>query len=501
MTDMCYNQIPVPSDTGRVKSVIHRVAQEILYTGDFEEMRRDELDWMSQIDLAHLVMLHETAILNISVTGPLTRAIMRLQADAFEPLRGKAAPRGTYMLYEGFLIDQLGDDVGGSLQTARSRNDLGATIQRMRHRQALCDLSDTVLELEAALLDQAGAHLDTPFPLFTHYQAAQVTTLAHYMLAITEALQRSHAEIEMQLSRLTVCPLGAGAVAGTGFPINTDLTSSLLGFDVGPNNSIDVIASRDHVQRTLSECATLAITVSRLVHDLQLWTTQDYGLLDVDDTLVGISSMMPQKRNIYLTENVKGKLATAQGCLQTAAMAMHATPFSNSIAVGTEASKHLWPALKDTGDAIRLTSLLVSGLRQVTTRTETRIADGFCAATMLADGLVCHAGLSFRDAHHCVGSVIRQMQLCGQTDLQSGFAELRPDLAPVLERLDLSPVGIIEAQRFGGGPAKVVQARNLDRAQAELSRFKDVIRKKRRMWACAAHNLKIRASITANGSR
>lgn len=484
---------PTLADSGRVKGLIHPVAQAILYPADFETMRRNELAPMTRVDLAHLVMLRRTGILRPEVVTPLIAAILDLRQVDFEPLRGRPAPRGTYMLYESWLIEQLGPDIGGSLQTARSRNDLSATMQRMRHREALAHLVDALLDLEAALLAQAAAHLDAPFPLFTHYQAAQATTLAQYFLAIVASLQRGHAAFTEQFGHLGACPLGAGAVTGTTFPIDTDMTAALLGFDSGPDNAIDAVASRDHILRSLHECVTLGTTVSRLAHDLQLWTTQEFGLLAVDDDLVGISSMMPQKRNIYLTENVKGRVATAQGAAQSAAMAMHSTPFSNSIAVGTEAAKHLWPALADTQDALRLITLLVAGVRPCKDRVAQRLSEGFCAATVLADGLVQHADLSFRDAHHAVGGLIRDMLEAEMTDLAAGLRRFRPDLAHVTEHVSLSPETIVRRQRFGGGPAPEVQAIGLARAEIEHRRMTATVAERRAHWAGALARLDAQA--------
>lgn len=489
-----------PVDTGRVKSLIHPVAQGILYSGDFETRLQNELIPMSQIDLAHLLMLKATGILEPSVVNPLIGAIRKLRDTGFEPLRGRPAPRGTYMLYEGYLIETLGPEIGGSLQTARSRNDLSATMQKMRHRDAVAELASIVLALEEALLVLARAHLETPFPLFTHYQAAQVTTLAQYFLAICTALQRSHAAFVTLLDHLGTCPLGAGAVTGTAFPIDTDMTSHWLGFEKGPDNAIDAVASRDHVLRSIQECATIGVTVSRLAHDLQLWTTRDFGLLDVGDDLVGISSMMPQKRNIYLTENVKGKLATGQGAAHAAMVAMHATPYSNSISVGTEAAKHLWPALQDTGDAIRLITLLVEGVKPDTDRIAERLAEGFCGATALADGLVRHAGMSFRDAHHFTGALINDMQQAGLTDLAVGIRDLRLAFAEVLEKIDLQPADLVKCQAFGGGPAPVVQAKLAEKHQTELTRMTQLIAHRRAGWDTARQLLMARAEAASTGS-
>ncbi|MBL4801200.1 MAG: hypothetical protein JKY45_04845 [Emcibacter sp.] len=501
MPDIHHANEPDLANSGRVKGLIHSVAQDILYSADFDSVRRNELVWMSRIDLAHLVMLRETGILRQGAVTPLIAAILNLRETGFDALQNLPMPRGTYMLYESYLIDLLGVEVGGVLQTARSRNDLGATLQRMRHRVALADLTETLLDLEAALLDQAHKHLHQPFPLFTHYQAAQVTTLGQYFLAITASLQRGHAVLETLFDNLAVCPLGAGAIGGTGFEIDTNLTATLLGFETGPDNSIDAIASRDHVQRTLSECGTLGGTVSRLAHDLQLWTTQEFGLLEVDDILVGISSMMPQKRNIYLTENVKGKLATALGATQSAAVAMHSTPFSNSISVGTEACKHLWPAMDDTVDALRLITLLVEGLRPVTERITARISDGFCTATALADALVRHNNLSFRDAHHCVGRLVRDMQDAGETDLAKGLRQFQPGLAEVLAHVDLSPDGVISSQKYGGGPAPAVQSKLCSKAKAEHSRMSAELAEKRQVWVCAETRLDTRALAEASATK
>ena len=490
MTPAMPDQIQHLTNTGRVKGLIHPVAQDILYTQDFDAMCLNELRPMSQVDLAHLLMLRRTEILSHTITDPLIDVILELQSTEFAPLRGRTAPRGTYMLYESFLIEKLGIDLGGYLQTARSRNDLSATMQRMRQRIALANLVDDLIELQNTLLRQAEKYLATPFPVFTHYQAAQPTTLAQYFLAVVTALQRSHNSLEDQFRQLAICPLGAGAITGTSFPIETDTTAAYLGFDHGPTNAIDMVASRDHALRSVQECAILGVTISRLGHDLQLWTTQDFNLLEVDDNLVGISSMMPQKRNVYLPENVKGRLATALGSVQAMTMAMHATPFSNSISVGTEATKHVWPALSDTSDAIRLMTLLVAGIRPRENHIKQRLADGYCGATCLADGLVQFAGYSFRDAHHIVGGLINELQKNGMTDLVEGLMKFHPDLAHLCDKIDLSPDAIVRNQRFGGGTAPDIQSLQLEMARFECNRMTDHISTLRKSWADAEADLR-----------
>ncbi|MGQ4443140.1 lyase family protein, partial [Streptomyces violaceoruber] len=323
--------------TGRLNRTLGPRTRRVVYGQPGATDIRAELDATSTIDLAHIVMLTETGLLPEPAAAALLTHITRLRADGFRELYGNDAPRGLYLMYEGHLIDRLGTDIGGKLHTARSRNDIKATITAVRLRTELADLLGELLRLQAVLLSRARAHRDVVMPVYTHFQPAMPITYGYYLAGLATALDRDIAALRHSLGELRRCPLGAGAVAGTDLPVDPTRTAELLGFAEPPLHATDAVAARDGVLRALADVASAGLTLSRLATDLQLWSTQEFGFVTFPERLVGGSSAMPQKRNAFLLEHVKAKSAAAIGAWTASAAAMKSTPFTNSIEVSTEA--------------------------------------------------------------------------------------------------------------------------------------------------------------------
>ncbi|MFC5357577.1 argininosuccinate lyase [Azospirillum himalayense] len=477
-------------DTGRVAGTLHPKAQAILFGDVADDAIDRDLPWITQVDRAHLVMMAETGLLPIAHVSPLLRRIDEMECSGFASLRGRSAPRGVYLLYETYLIADLGEEIGGVLQTARSRNDLGATVLRMRLRQVVADLLTGLSRLQTTLLRRAEACADAVFPIYTHYQPAQPVTLAHYYAGVAGALDRDAEALHAVLTDLDRCPLGAGAVGGTGLPIDTRRTAALLGFSTPWAHSIDAVASRDAVLRLLAALGILGVTVSRLAHDLQLWTTGEFGFLTVADDLVGTSSMMPQKRNVYMLEHIKGMAAAPMGALTAAAMAMHATPFSNSIAVGTEGVKPVWAAASGMADALTLVRLIVAGAEPNQGAMRLRAISGQTNATALADWLVRERGMPFRRAHHEVGGVIRGMMVQGVVDLATAARDAHPEWFHGERSPHLKPIDVVAAQEHGGGPGPDSTIREIERVRASLRTRRAALVAQHRRWRAARQTLR-----------
>ncbi|MFF9120136.1 argininosuccinate lyase [Streptomyces massasporeus] len=437
--------------TGRLNRTLGPRTRRVVYGQPGAADIRAELDATSTIDLAHIVMLTETGLLPEPAAAALLTHITRLRADGFRELYGNDAPRGLYLMYEGHLIDQLGTDVGGKLHTARSRNDIKATITAIRLRTELTDLLGELLRLQAVLLSRARAHRDVVMPVYTHFQPAMPITYGYYLAGLATALDRDIAALRHTLGELRRCPLGAGAVAGTDLPVDPARTAELLGFAEPPLHATDAVAARDGVLRALADVASTGLTLSRLATDLQLWSTQEFGFVTFPERLVGGSSAMPQKRNAFLLEHVKAKSAAAIGAWTASAAAMKSTPFTNSIEVGTEAVAVAWPAFAAVRDCVLLAQVLVSGGRPDPGRTEQRAREGFVTATVVANRLVAE-GMPFRTAHHVVGAAVRDAVEAGETELTKittpdGTAR---ELGPELGSLD----AVVASHDRGGGPGE-----------------------------------------------
>jgi argininosuccinate lyase len=348
-------------------------------------------------------------------------------------------------MYEGYLIERLGADVGGVLHTGRSRNDLKATMTSLRLREWLLEFASQALRLEGVLLSRARAHRAVVMPVYTHFQAAMPLTYGHYLLGVARALGREVDALRHAAGGLDACPLGASAVAGTDLPIEPQRTARLLGFATPAEHAVDAVASRDVPLRLLAAATGVAVVLSRLATDLQVWSTAEFAFVAFPDRLVGGSSAMPQKRNAFLLEHVKAKPALAVGAYTAAAAAMAGTPFTNTIEVGTEAVGAVWAGLRAAEESVLLSQVLVSGARPQVDRMRERAEDGFTAATVLANRLV-RAGVPFRTAHHAVGDAVRRAVEAGATNLADFVAPQWRDLVTG----DLAE--LVHAQRYGGGP-------------------------------------------------
>jgi argininosuccinate lyase len=468
-------------DTGRIRKPLDRRARQIVFGDHVEQAIRDELPFYVQIDRAHLVMLLERGILPGEAGRRLLAVMDDLAASGYAPLRGRPAPRGLYLLYENYLVETLGEETGGAVHLARSRNDINATVLRLRLRGAYRGLVREVLRLLAVLVRRAGRHAGLTMPVYTHWQPALPITYGHYLAGVAAALGRDLRGIEDAAAELDRCPLGAGAAGGTGIPIDTERTAALLGFSEGVRHSVDAVASRDVVLRLLAAAAVLGVTLSRVATDLQLWSTAELDLVRFPDELVGSSSMMPQKRNAFLLEHVKGRGGAPLGAFTAAAMAMHATPFSNSVAVGTEGVKPLWSALQEVTEATLLARLAVAGAQPQPERMRRRAAEGFTAATELANRLVLETGISFRSAHHQVGALVTRAGEQGRS-LDEAAEQLFREHGIAADPGWLDPAGVAASAAFGGGPGGASLGRILAELRGEWSGAARRLRERSRQW-------------------
>lgn len=479
-------------DTGRLRTGLDARAHRIVY----DQYRQDEGDpvgeelrLISEVDRAHLVMLTERGIVERARSAALLETVDALRAEDFTPLRSRPMPRGLYLAYEGWLVDRLGQETGGVLHTGRSRNDLNATTVRLRVRTPYARLLDEVGELAQVLLKKGEVYADVTMPAYTHGQPAVPISYGHYLSAIAGAVVRSLAALLDAGREIDVNPLGAGAVGGTSVPVNPERTAELLGFTTAAPNSVDAVASRDFVLRMLSAASVLGVLMARVARDLTWWTTEEFGLLRMADDLVGSSSMMPQKRNPFLLEHIQGRSTSALAGFTGAAAAMSTAGYTNAIAVGTEAVRHLWPGLSDTTQAVTLLRLVIEGAEPDRERMRDRAQDGFTSATYLAERLVVD-GTPFRTAHHLVGETVLSALDHG-TPLTEA-ARTQPEVADAASHYPtdwLDPETVAAACAHGGGPGGTAPAQALARTRAELGLLTAESDARRARWTQAGQRL------------
>jgi argininosuccinate lyase len=443
-------------------------------------LKRDEaiLPYLTEANLAHAVMLARTGIVQESDAKALLRVLMEIDERGKDVFDLDAELEGLYYNYERYLIEALGPRTGGRLHTGRSRNDLGATTSRMKVRDLVLRLLNQVVEFRSSLLRVAEEHLDTVITGYTHLQPAQPITLAHYLTAIEQALQRDTARMRRAFEDTNRSCLGAGALAGTGFPIDRQLTADLLGFDGFLANTLDAVGSRDYLLELFSGLAILAVTLSRLAQDLFVWYTYEFGIIDLPDRLGGTSSIMPQKKNPVIMETCKGKLSHVLGGLISALSAMKNTNYTNVIDVNSESFHLLDDSAGQVEAALGLLRAAVENMEVRKERAYDMASANFSTVTELADTLVREKDYSFREAHHIVGVMVRQALQKGlsATQITSEFIDsviideigtpigLREDKV----RQALDPRQNVSARAHDGGPAPSAVAKTIRRAQRLL---------------------------------
>jgi len=343
-----------------------------------------------------------------------------------------------HMNVEARLKDLIGAPAG-RLHTARSRNDQVATDFRLWVRDALDTLDEGLKALQRGLLDRAEEHAETIMPGFTHLQTAQPVTFGHHLLAYVEMFERDRGRMIDARMRLNEAPLGAGALAGTSFPIDRHQTAAALGFDRPARNSLDAVSDRDFAIEFLAACALTSVHLSRIAEEIVIWMSAPFRFVTLSDAFSTGSSMMPQKRNPDAAELVRGKAGRVIGDLAALLITLKGLPLTYF----KDMQEDKEPVF-DAYDALELSVAAMTGMIQDLTvhapAMRAAAAQGFSTATDLADWLVREADVPFREAHDIAGRAVRLAEeknctdLTGLTDedLQNIDARLTPDVKAVL---------------------------------------------------------------------
>ncbi|MEA2634103.1 MAG: argininosuccinate lyase [Chloroflexota bacterium] len=313
------------------------------------------------------------------------------------------AAEDIHMAVEARLRQKLGS-LGGKLHTGRSRNDQVAVDLRLYVKSAGAELLNAVDALQSVLVARAEEHLDTVMPGYTHTQRAQPVLLAHHLLAYVEMLHRDRGRIEDALNRADVSPLGAGALAGSGFPIDRTVLAEDLGFAAAAANSIDAVADRDFALELLAACSITMIHLSRLCGEIVLWTSVEFSFAALPDALASGSSMMPNKKNPCAAELVRAKSGRVAGDLVNLLMVLKGLPLAYNRDL-QEDKEALFDGVDTTIVCLQVAARLVDGLQFDRDIMRTAALAGYTLATEAADYLS-RKGMPFRDAHRVVGQMV-----------------------------------------------------------------------------------------------
>lgn len=471
-------------DTGRIKTTLHPEASAIVFDEDLRRAVSDELPFYAEIDRAQAIMLERAGLIDRSLTKKVLAELDRLQSEDFGSIAASPAPRGSYLAYEDHLRLAIGKEAS-NLHLGRSRNDINATLIKLKLRVPYRELTGELLELMRVLCRLARAHLGTVLPLHTHRQPALPSTFAHHLTAFSSALARDVDALLAVHPILNRACLGAGVGGGTTLPILPELTARLLGFETPPINSIDSVASRDLVLRLLAASAILGSNLSRIAETLLLWIGE-VGLAGLPDELVGSSSAMPHKRNPFLLEQVQGKAGAVVGYFVAAVTGMHSTPFTNCVAVGTEATRHVWSGIDNSIGSVRLIRLCFSGLTISEDTSSAILERSFVNAMEMATHLAVRGGLDFRSAHNEIGQLVTTAIECNAQSISKiaqGCRTIHPSVA-------LAPDVIARTARAGGGPAPEAVAAALDELEMGVERSAALLRDLNAGWSRAREELR-----------
>ena len=404
--------------------------------------------------IAHATMLGKQGIIEEHEAEKIIEGLKAILADIDDgKVEFSLDNEDIHMNIEAMLTQRIGD-AGKRLHTARSRNDQVAVDTRLYVKEEIPAIIKQVLDLEQVLVKKAKANLDTVMPGYTHLQRAQPTTFAHYMMAYANMFKRDVTRLEDCLERLDECPLGAGALATSTYPVDRQMTAKLLGFAKPTENSMDSVSDRDYAIEFLSACSILMMHLSRFAEEIILWCSWEFKYADLDDAYSTGSSIMPQKKNPDVAELVRGKTGRVYGDLMTLLTVMKALP----LAYNKDMQEDKEPVF-DAIDTVEMCLPVFGAMLQTLTIRPKNMAKaaagGFINATDCADYLV-KKGMPFREAYMIVGRLVNMCIRSGENLETLTLRDFRAisDLfdSDVYEALELKHC--VHERKVYGGPSK-----------------------------------------------
>lgn len=422
-----------------------------------------------QGSIAHARMLAKQDIITDeekqTIVSGLESILVDIEAGDFE---FSVSLEDIHMNIEAKLIERIGS-VGGKLHTARSRNDQVALDIRLYLRDELKTVQSYLDKLQESLLNQADSNLSVIMPGYTHLQTAQPVLFSHHMLAYYEMLRRDAGRFKDLFKRLNLMPLGAGALAGTTFPIDREFVAEQLGFDGVTRNSLDSVSDRDFALEFCGASSILMMHLSRLSEELIIWSSADFNFISLSDSFCTGSSIMPQKKNPDVPELVRGKTGRVYGNMVSLLTVMKALPLAYNKDM-QEDKEPLFDTLDTVKGSLKVFADMIAQLTVNADNMREAAARGFSTATDVADYVV-RKGIPFRDAHEIVGKTVRfciennkDIPELSLDEFRSFSEHIDADIYDYVT-LDAS----VNARRATGGTAREAVQREIARARQERS--------------------------------
>ena len=419
---------------------------------------------------AHVAMLAKQGIVSAEDAQAISQGLDTIAAE----YEANGVPvnldlEDIHMVTESRLAELIGP-AAGRLHTARSRNDQVATDFRLWVRDAIDEVAAGLEALQQALLARAEEHADAVMPGFTHLQSAQPVTLGHHLMAYHEMVRRDRSRFADARERLNECPLGAAALAGTGFPIDRHATAAALGFAKPTDNSLDSVSDRDFALDYLMAATQVALHLSRLAEEFIIWASQPFGFVKLPDAYSTGSSIMPQKRNPDAAELVRGHAGRIMGCMNALCVTMKGLPLAYSKDMQDDK-----PPVFEAHDLLGLSIAAMTGMIETVTfrtdRMRSLAESGFATATDLADWLVREANVPFREAHHITGRAVAAAESAGTPLADLPIETLKAIDARIDERIYavLTVDASVASRKSHGGTAPDQVRARIEQAREETA--------------------------------
>lgn len=354
--------------------------------------------------IAHAVMLEKQGVLTLEEKDAIVKGLAGIREDLEKgALVFDETQEDIHSFVEAVLISRIGE-AGKKLHTGRSRNDQVALDMRLYTRAHVLKVDELLKRLLSELLGMMEENLDTYMPGFTHLQKAQPVTLAHHLGAYFEMFKRDRWRCRDIYQRMNYCPLGAGALAGTTYPLDRNYTAALLGFEGPTLNSMDSVSDRDYLIEFLAALSTVMMHLSRFCEEIILWNSNEYRFIELDDAYSTGSSIMPQKKNPDIAELVRGKTGRVYGALMAILTTMKGIPLAYNKDM-QEDKEMSFDAMRTVEDSLELFTGMLATMKFHTETMAKSAVNGFTNATDAADYLV-NKGVPFRDAHGIIGRLV-----------------------------------------------------------------------------------------------
>ena len=436
----------------------HPLYSKYVLEPTFHEAQLFLFEHMLRANRAHAVMLQECDVIKTKQAAALLSGLKKIEKEGSGSFAYQAGVEDLFFAVEKRLIELTGSDAGGNLQLARSRNDLGYALTRLVLRKEYLKTASYLLSFYKAIMEKAEEHLYTIMPGYTHTQPAQPTTFAHYLCGMLESSLRFFERLKLAYQLNNLSPLGAAALTGTGFSIDRQRVADLLGFEGLILSTQDSIGAGDNLSDAAALISSFAVFLSRVSKDFIFWCTQESGAIQVDDSFIQISSIMPQKRNPVVIEHLRARISRMLGLSQGILIQCHNIPYGDTQDVEDEIDFFVHNAFQTTMDVLDLYTAVFNKLKVNKERLEKQAGASFITVTELADTLVREAGLPFRQAHGAVSRLV-QYGLDEKLSLDSIPVE---KLNELIEQISGKPIGIsADIYRDALDPKKFIEKRNL----------------------------------------